>query len=222
MQKVKDESSFYVHGQIYKYSKDSLACFNNRTRFRWAAVWLINWRNFENLIITLIVMNSLTLGVKDYTDKDNKSVRNKVVEAMDPFFTYLFLVECFSKIVAQGFIFGNNTYLTDTWNWLDFIVVVTSLLTEIPSMKGMSGLRTFRLMRPLRSLTTLPSMRILIGTLLASIIQLAGIMGLTVFFFTIFAILGVSLWNGLGHYRCYMTEWPDPKTGAWVLSPDDF
>jgi hypothetical protein len=64
-------------------------------------------------------------------------------------------------------------------------------------------------------------MRILIGTLIASVTQLAGIMSLTIFFFTIFAILGVSLWNGLGHYRCYMTEWPDPKSGIWVTVPDD-
>ena len=46
-------------------------------------------------------------------------------------------------------------------------------------------------------------------------------MSLTIFFFTIFAILGVSLWNGLGHYRCYLTEWPDPKTGVWELVPGD-
>lgn len=45
-------------------------------------------------------------------------------------------------------------------------------------------------------------------------------MGLTVFFFTIFAILGVSLWNGLGHYRCYLT--PEPISNVtWPLNPDD-
>ena len=66
----------------------------------------------------------------------------------------------------MGFIIGNGTYLKDPWNWLDFLVVVSSLLTEIPAMKSFSGMRTFRLMRPLRSLTTLPSMKILIKTLL--------------------------------------------------------
>lgn len=40
-------------------------------------------------------------------------------------------------------------------------------------------------------------------------------MGLALFFFLIFAILGVSLWDGKIHYRCYETEWPDPITGAW-------
>ena len=45
-------------------------------------------------------------------------------------------------------------------------------------------------------------------------------MGLALFFFMIFAILGVSLWNGRVHYRCYQTEWPD-ALGNWLLVEDD-
>ena len=69
----------------------------------------------------------------------------------------------------MGFVLDKGSYLRDPWNWLDFMVVVSSLLTEIPAMKSFSGMRTFRLMRPLRSLTTLPSMKILISTLLQSV-----------------------------------------------------
>ena len=63
-------------------------------------------------------------------------------------------------------------------------------------------------------------MKVLIGTLLSSVSQLGGIMGLALFFFMIFAILGVSLWNGSIHYRCYQTEWPTPD-GFWELMPND-
>ena len=87
-------------------------------------------------------------------------------------------------------------------------MVVASFLQQFPSMKNMSGLRTFRLFRPLRSLTTMPSMRILIGTLLQSVVSLGGIMALALFFFMIYAILGVTTWNGKLHYRCYTTPWP--------------
>jgi len=45
-------------------------------------------------------------------------------------------------------------------------------------------------------------------------------MGLASFFFTIFAILGVSLWNGAIHYRCYKTEFPDAE-GNWEVVSDD-
>jgi voltage-gated sodium channel type II alpha len=119
----------------------------------------------------------------------------------------------------MGFILDPGSYLRDAWNWLDFIVVVSSLLTVIPQMTTVSGMRTFRLMRPLRSLTTMPSMKILISTLLASVAQLGGVLILAVFFFTIFAILGVSLWSGKIYYRCRITEFP--IDGDWVADPDD-
>ena len=45
-------------------------------------------------------------------------------------------------------------------------------------------------------------------------------MGLAMFFFAIFAILGVSLWHGRVHYRCYRTEYPD-ENGIWEASPDN-
>ena len=65
----------------------------------------------------------------------------------------------------------------------------------------------------------MPNMKILIRTLLSSIKELGGIMGLASFFFTIFAILGVSLWDGKIHYRCYETELP--VNGVWKVIEDD-
>jgi hypothetical protein len=62
----------------------------------------------------------------------------------------------------------------------------------------------------------MPNMKVLIRTLLNSVKSLGGIMGLASFFFTIFAILGVSLWNGKIHYRCYLTEFPDAE-GNWEV-----
>jgi len=46
-------------------------------------------------------------------------------------------------------------------------------------------------------------------------------MGLAMFFFMIFAILGVSLWDGKIHFRCYTTPEPD-EFGEWyTLEGDD-
>lgn len=66
----------------------------------------------------------------------------------------------------MGLFIGKGSYLRNAWNWLDFTVVITSLLALTPTMGNVSGLRTFRLFRPLRNLTTVPSMRTLVGTLL--------------------------------------------------------
>lgn len=91
-------------------------------------VWVITSKYWENFIISAILINSLLLGIKDYTDYSNLSKLNRFIESAEPFFTYTFLLECSLKILGMGFILGSNSYLTDSWNWLDFIVVVTSLL----------------------------------------------------------------------------------------------
>ena len=164
------------------------------------------------------MVNALLLGIKDYTDPNNETNINKFVDRFEPVFTWSFAIEFALKALGMGFFLDEGSYLRDAWNWLDFIVVLSSLLTEIPQMKSVSGMRTFRLMRPLRSLTTMPSMKILISTLLASVAQLGGVLVLAIFFFTIFAILGISLWIGSIQRRCRMTEFP--LDGDWVADPD--
>lgn len=81
---------------------------------------------------------------------------------------------------------------------------------------SLSALRAFRLLRPLKLLTSIPSLKMLFGTLISSVKSLGNILGLAVFFFTIFSILGVSLWQGKIHYRCYDT--PEPVDGEWKLT----
>jgi len=117
----------------------------------------------------------------------------------------------------MGFFIGKGAYLKDAWNWLDFIVVVSSLLEQYIS--NVSGLRTFRLFRPLRSLNNVKSMQILVETLFRSMMSLGGIMGLAIFFFTIFSILGIAQWKGLTHFRCRLTEFPE--NGDWLPNLKD-
>lgn len=191
--------------------------YNNKYRLR--AIKIITNKRFDHIIVLLIMINSLLLGIKDYTDDANCSAINMFVEQMEPVFMWSFLIECVLKVLGMGFILDQGSYLRDPWNWLDFIVVVSSLLTEIPSMRSVSGMRTFRLLRPLRTLTTMPSMKILISTLIDSVAQLGGVLVLAVFFFIIFAILGVSLWKGSINMRCRLTEFP--MDGDWEVDEAD-
>jgi len=210
---------FEAHGKTHSFSRRSLFLFSNSNIFRKGVVWIITHRLFDNFIVFLIMLNSIMLGIRNYGDPDNLTNVNQVVEKSDIFFTISFTVECLLKIVGMGLILDRGSYLRDAWNWLDFLVVVSSLLTEIPQLKSVSGMRTIRLMRPLRSLTTMPSMKILIATLLASVAQLGGVLVLAIFFFTIFAILGVSLWTGVIHQRCRITEFP--VNGDWHADASD-
>jgi hypothetical protein len=166
---IRDECSFYCNGKFHKFSKDSLGILSNKNPIRKLFVTIMTSKHFERFVIFLILLNSLFLGINDYTDFDNDKITNKILSTSEPIFTTLFTLEAIIKIVGMGFFIGSGSYLREAWNWLDFIVVITSLLNFIPSMKNVSVLRTFRLFRPLRSLTTLSNMRILIGTLLSSV-----------------------------------------------------
>jgi len=159
------------------------------------------------------------LAIFDYENPNKSSFRNDLVKYAEPFFIFAFTIEAILKIIAFGFVIDKNTYLRDPWNWLDFIVVVTSLLTLVPNMANVSVIRTFRLFRPLRSFTALPAMKSIIATMLKSLSKLSEIMIVAVIFFYIFSILGVSLWAGDTHYRC--RETPHPIRGDWVAIAED-
>jgi len=126
--RIKDEHSFYVHGKFVRFSKNSLGVLENKTKLRWILAWLVTSKRFEQFIILVIMVNSVFLGIKDYTDVLNVTPINQFVEASEPYFMYIFLAECVVKILAMGWILGKNSYLDDAFNWLDFIVVVSSLL----------------------------------------------------------------------------------------------
>ena len=97
------------------------------------------------------------------------------------------LIKCF----AMGFIADKNCYMKDTWNVLDATVVSSSVAAMFPNVQNVSVLRTFRLFRPLRSLKRLPSMRILVVTLLNSLWSLSTIFLLLGFCMLAFAMVGL-------------------------------
>ena len=156
--------------------------------------------------MSLILINALMMGMKNYTDFNDTSLINRVISASDPFFNLFVYSEFVFKVIAMGFS-GEFSYLSDQWNWLDFFVVMGSMINDLLPffLNGSSGgsaiktLRSVRLLRPLKLLRSIPSIRILISTVLASISSLGGIMGLATFFFLIFSILGVTIWNGTIH-----------------------
>jgi hypothetical protein len=119
-------------------------------------------------------------------------------------FVYFFL-EMVVKIMALGFT-GENAYLSDTWNRLDFFIVVAGIseivLQEYMGNINLTAIRTIRVLRPLRAVNRIPSMRILVNLLLDTLPMLGNVLLLCFFVFFIFGIVGVQLWAGLLRNRC--------------------
>lgn len=216
---VKEEVKIVEKPKERVFKNYSLYVFRPHNGWRRFSIKVIQSTWFEILIISLIIINSLFLTIFDYEHPHERSWRNLWVLYSEPFFIVAFSVEAILKIIALGFVLDEGTYLRDPWNWLDFFVVLTSLGSLIPGMANVSVIRTFRLFRPLRSLTMMPALKSIISTIFMSMLNLGEIMIFAFLFFYIFAILGVSLWNGDIHYRCYET--PQPVDGDWVLVPGD-
>ena len=127
----------------------------------------MEWKWFDRVIITAILLNSLMLAFTDYEIRlnlDHKSERNALFKIFDDVFSVIFLIEFTVKVFAMGLILHKNSYLRDGWNWLDFFIVIISVISWMPFFDAgaLKALRTFRILRPLRSINSVPEMRTLI------------------------------------------------------------
>eukprot|EP00743_Colponemidia_sp_Colp-15_P005327 GILK01005729.1.p1 GENE.GILK01005729.1~~GILK01005729.1.p1 ORF type:complete len:1755 (-),score=280.80 GILK01005729.1:102-5366(-) len=215
-----DDALFRVHGRAYKYTRYSLGLLSSESKIRLGIVWFAEWSWFQFFNFMAIVVNSVFLGLYDYKDTDDISARNQVVSASEPVFTAIFTFECVVKVLAAGFVMHKNAYLRDRWNWLDFVVVVTGLVSSIAKTKSVSFLRTFRVFRPLKNLTSFRTLRKVLKTLFSSLSNLGNVAALVLFVFFIWGILGVDLYMGKTHFRCRTTATPD-SFGVWPVDPNN-
>lgn len=155
-----------------KYTSTTCSYIKLDNDFRRVCIYIMENPWFDRLIISLIAANSIFLGIIDYTwDKSSgkpKPFGNQLTDRSEIFFTISFTCESVIKIIATGLILEQGSYLRDAWNWLDFTVVITALMTLVFPGTNVSSLRTFRLFRPLKSLAIFPSMRVLVSTLFMS------------------------------------------------------
>jgi len=74
--------------------------------------------------MTVILLNCVTLGMfQPCYDVPCVDTRCRILEAFDHAIFVFFAVEMLVKITAMGLV-GQQTYLADTWNRLDFFIVV--------------------------------------------------------------------------------------------------
>ncbi|XP_048026081.1 voltage-dependent T-type calcium channel subunit alpha-1G isoform X12 [Megalobrama amblycephala] len=163
---------------------------------------------FERASMVVILLNCVTLGMfQPCEDSHCDSDRCEILQDFDDFIFAFFAVEMVIKMVALG-IFGKKCYLGDTWNRLDFFIVLAGMLEYSLNLQNVSfsAVRTVRVLRPLRAINRVPSMRILVTLLLDTLPMLGNVLLLCFFVFFIFGIVGVQLWAGLLRNRCFLPE----------------
>uniref|UniRef100_A0A8C2J4G3 Voltage-dependent T-type calcium channel subunit alpha-1H n=1 Tax=Cyprinus carpio TaxID=7962 RepID=A0A8C2J4G3_CYPCA len=185
-------------------------CIKQTTRPRsWCLRMVCNPYPLTNHVSMLVILlNCVTLGMfQPCEDLKCQSEWCIVLQAFDDCIFAFFAVEMVIKMIALG-IFGSKCYLGDTWNRLDFFIVMAGMMEY--SLDGhnasLSAIRTVRVLRPLRAINRVPSMRILVTLLLDTLPMLGNVLLLCFFVFFIFGIVGVQLWAGLLRNRCFMPD----------------
>lgn len=97
---------------------------------KWS-IGIIKHKYFDSFILFVILLNSIVLAIPNYSVVDStgnliegNSWRNILANRSEIYFTCIFGVEFILKAFSYG-LFGKRGYFSDTWNWLDFIVVIS-------------------------------------------------------------------------------------------------
>ncbi|XP_028830078.1 voltage-dependent T-type calcium channel subunit alpha-1I-like isoform X2 [Denticeps clupeoides] len=183
-------------------------CLKQTTFPRSWCIYMVSSPWFERVSMMVILLNCVTLGMYQPCENiDCSSDRCQILQAFDAFIYIFFAVEMVVKMVALG-IFGHRCYLGDTWNRLDFFIVMAGVVEYSLDLQNinLTAIRTVRVLRPLKAINRVPSMRILVNLLLDTLPMLGNVLLLCFFVFFIFGIIGVQLWAGLLRNRCYPEE----------------
>lgn len=186
----------------------ALFCLGLENPLRKLCISVVEWKPFEYLILLTIFANCVALAVyTPYPNSDSNQV-NTTLEKVEYIFLVIFTAECFMKIIAYGFLLHPGAYLRNSWNFLDFIIVVIGLISTALSTFMREGfdvkaLRAFRVLRPLRLVSGVPSLQVVLNSILKAMVPLLHIALLVVFVIIIYAIIGLELFSGKLHQTCY-------------------
>ena len=152
---------------------------------------LVDSRRFEVAIMVVIVVNAITLGLE--TDRSIMQAFGPVLVFLDRVALVIFTVELLLKLFVYRL-----SFFRDPWKIFDFIIVGISLL---PATGNLSVLRALRILRVLRLVSFVPSLRKVVGGLIAALPGMGSITALLLLVFYVFSVMATQL------YRDRFPEW---------------
>ncbi|GMH69806.1 hypothetical protein TrST_g4693 [Triparma strigata] len=197
------------------YAFNSLCVLRSGGKLRHMIFKLVLWPVFDKFVLTLIIMNCITLAL-DEPGADGlgpQGTLGDALEVLGAIFTYAFIIEFVLKILAFGLILHPGSYARNNWNLLDGLIVITSIIElasasssggddgEGSSMGAIRALRALRALRPLRLISRLEGLQIVINTMLRAFKPCASVGAVAMVFYTVFSIVGVNFFGGK-FYSC--------------------
>ena len=144
-----------------------------------------------------ILISSLKLTLDTYNNNFNEDgLYIKAMNLINVIINIVFIFEMIIKIISLGFLMDTGSYLRETWNILDFFIVVTSILDMALSTINISFLRILRIirvLRPLRIISNNKDLKLMVNALIESLDSILNVGVVIAIVFLIFGIIGVNL-----------------------------
>ncbi|XP_043563996.1 voltage-dependent L-type calcium channel subunit alpha-1D-like isoform X4 [Chiloscyllium plagiosum] len=204
----------------------ALFCLNLNNPIRRACISIVEWKPFDIFILIAIFANCVALAVYIPFPEDDSNSTNHDLETVEYAFLIIFTIETFLKIIAYGLLLHPNAYVRNGWNLMDFVIVIVGLfsvvleqLTKAENVDGhttstgkhsggfdVKALRAFRVLRPLRLVSGVPSLQVVLNSIIKAMVPLLHIALLVLFVIIIYAIIGLELFIGKMHKTCYFSN----------------
>jgi voltage-gated sodium channel len=146
--------------------------------------WLTSAK-VQNTVLALIVLNAVILGLE--TSATVMAAWGPLLRLADKALLAVFVVELCLRLWAW-----RGAFFRDPWSVFDFCVVAIAL---VPASGPFAVLRALRVLRVLRILTIVPSMRRVVGGLLAAVPGLSSIAAVLGLLFYVFAVIATKLFG---------------------------
>jgi len=140
---------------------------------------------FTRSIMLVILVNAGILGLE--TSKTVMGEIGPVLLALDKIALAIFVIELILKMAAYRL-----KFFTRPWCVFDFVIVTVTL---IPASEGFSALRAMRILRALRLMSVVPSMRRVVGALLAAVPGMGSVAALLALVFYVFSVMATKMFG---------------------------
>uniref|UniRef100_A0A8C9SUH5 Voltage-dependent N-type calcium channel subunit alpha n=1 Tax=Scleropages formosus TaxID=113540 RepID=A0A8C9SUH5_SCLFO len=176
------QNCFTVNRSLFIFSEDNI--------IRKYAKKITEW---PYPLLPTIIANCIVLALEQHLPANDKTPMSERLDDTEPYFIGIFCFEAGIKIIALGFAFHKGSYLRNGWNVMDFVVVLTGILATVGSDFDLRTLRAVRVLRPLKLVSGIPSLQVVLKSIMKAMVPLLQI-GLLLFFaIVMFAIIGLCI-----------------------------
>lgn len=148
---------------------------------------LANNHVFELSITSIIIVNSILIGVETYID-------SPIIKMIQSVILAIFTAEIIIRFIAADSI---KSFFTDGWNLFDLSLVIIGYLPETMIANGaaMTSLRVLRVFRVLRLLRASKEIKLIVTVLVKSMSAMFYNVILFLVFIYLYAIIGVGIFR---------------------------